>query len=58
MSKSLEEFFEQHEATRFLVNNLEANLKALTDLDDEEKAMLMRCNLIMIRQCLMDFGVE
>lgn len=58
MSKSLQEFFDSYEATQFLVKNLQANMDNLTDLDDEHKAMLMRCNLIMIRQCLEDFGVE
>jgi hypothetical protein len=59
MGKSLEEFFETNEATRLLVENLESNMKALGDeLSPEARDMLMRTNLIMIRQCLMDCGVE
>lgn len=58
MGKSLSEFIESYSALEVLERNLEANLDALTDLSDKEKEMLMRCNLIMIRQCLEDFGVE
>lgn len=59
MSKTTDEFFESYEATRFLVQNLEANISALAnELDEDSKEMLMRTNLIMIRQCLQDFGVE
>lgn len=58
MSKSLEEFIDKYSAVKVLKKNLRANLDALTDLSEEDKEMLMRMNLIMIRQCLQDFGAS
>lgn len=59
MTKTLDEFFQSYGATKFLVENLECNLDVLGDqLSDDDKESLMRVNLIMIRQCLNDFGVE
>lgn len=52
-----EEYFQDTEAKRLLVENLETNL-ALTDLTSSEKKSLMRLNLIMIKQCMEDHGVE
>lgn len=56
MSNTLDEFFEAYEATQILRDNLCANINALTDLSEEQKRALLRCHLIMIRQCLEDFG--
>lgn len=59
IAKTLDEFFDSSEATRLLVKNLETNLEVFGDTMDQEcKEDLMRVNLIMIRQCLQDFGVE
>lgn len=58
MSKSLEEFIEKYSAVQALEKNLEANLDVMTNLSDKEKQALMRVNMIMVRQCLEDFGVE
>lgn len=58
MAKTLDEFFESHEATKLLVQNLEANMSQFFELSKEDKKTLMRLNLIMIRQCLEDFGAE
>ena len=55
---TLDEFVEKYSAVKFLKQNLQANLDALTKLKPDEKEALMRVNLIMIRQCLQDFGVE
>lgn len=53
-----DEFFDKYEATRLLVENLKTNLDAVTNLSKEQKEILMRVNLIMIKQCLRDCGVE
>ncbi len=54
-----EDWFQKYGATRELVKNLEANIEGVADeLDQETKDILMRVNLIMIRQCLLDFGIE
>jgi len=59
MTKTLDEFFDSYGATIRLKENLEINLDVFGDsLDAESKEGLMRINLIMIRQCLQDFGVE
>jgi hypothetical protein len=59
VTKTTEEFFESHTATRRLLDNLKANEDVFCyDMNEEDKKSLMRCNLIMIRQCLEDFGVE
>lgn len=58
MSETLEQYFEKHSALSVLVKNLKINLDNLTDLSESEKKVLMRMNLIMIRQCLKDCGVE
>lgn len=56
MSESLDEFVARYATVKTLKKNLQANLDALTELTPEEKDTLMRLNLIMIRQCLQDFG--
>jgi len=59
MNKTTEEFFNSHEATRNLVENLNANIEVfLPEFSDDERKALMRMNLIMIRNCLNDFGIE
>ncbi len=59
MSQTLEEFLNKYPATKLLVENLEANLDVFGErLSRRDKDALMRTNLIMIRQCLQDFGVE
>lgn len=59
MSETLESYFEKSEARKLLVKNLAANLNVLADsVSKEDKETLMRLNLIMIRQCLQDHGVE
>lgn len=55
---TLDEFIEKYSSVKHLKENLEANLDAMTDLSKEEKEGLMRVNMIMIRQCLQDFGAE
>lgn len=57
-AKTLDEFVDSYTAVKKLKENLQANLDAITELDDETKETLMRCNLIMVRQCLEDFGAE
>jgi hypothetical protein len=52
-----DQYFEQTEVLRLLVENLQANLDNMTDLSKEDKEGLMRVNLIMIRQALEDYGV-
>ena len=57
--KSLDEFFESYGAAKVLRENLEMNLDTLGyRLTKQDKEMLMRINLIAIRQCLEDFGAE
>ncbi len=58
MGLSLDEFIEKYSAVRVLAENLKTNLDALTDLSKDDKDRLMRVNMIMVRQCLQDFGVE
>ena len=59
VSKTLDEFFDSYGATKFLRENLQANMEAMGDsMTKEEQDGLMRVNLIMIRQCLQDFGAE
>jgi hypothetical protein len=56
---SLNDWFEKYEATKLLKENLETNLEILgSKLSKEEKESIMRMNMIMIRQCLQDCGVE
>jgi len=59
MTPTLDEFFQKYEATRTLLENLEANMDVYgEELDTKTKEGFMRVNLIMIRQCLQDFGAE
>lgn len=59
MGKSLDDFINTYESTRFLKQNLEVNMDTYCeDMPREERDQFMRMNLIMIRQCLMDFGAE
>lgn len=59
MTKTLNEFFQSYESTRLLLSNLETNMLVYCDdMPKEDWESLMRTNLIMIRQCLEDFGAE
>ena len=60
MTKTCDEFFETYEATKFLVRQLECNMEIYCEgiMFKEDREHFMRVNLIMIRQCLNDFGVE
>lgn len=59
MAKTLDEFFQSYGATKVLLKNLETNMDVFGDrLSEDDKEGLMRTNLIMIRQCLQDFGAE
>lgn len=49
---------DKYSATGVLLNNLEANLKAMTELSESEIADLMRMNVIMVRQYAADCGVD
>lgn len=54
---TLDEYFERWGATRVLRESLKDNMVALGDgLSKQEQDALMRVNLIVIRQCLEDFG--
>jgi hypothetical protein len=57
---TLDEWFENWPATRLLRENLEINLDTMAgkELNDEERETLMRMNLVVVRQCLEDFGVS
>lgn len=55
---SLDEWVEACPHRKFLVENLQANLNALTELNPEEKETLMRCNMIMVRQFAQDSGLR
>lgn len=56
--KTLDEFVEYYTSVKFLKSNLRANLDAMTDLPEADKDDLMRVNMIMVRQCLQDFGAK
>lgn len=59
MSKiTLDAFFDRpYSAAKRLKEALETNMEALgDDLDPETKELLMRVNLIAIRNCLQDYG--
>lgn len=58
MKKTLDEFFDSHEATKLLRENLKINLDVLLDIERQDKETLLRMHLTMVRQCLQDFGVE
>lgn len=59
MRNSLIDYMSKHEATRILVKNLQINMEVLAEkLTEQEQEALLRVNLIVIRQCLQDFGVE
>lgn len=55
-----EEFFDRWFITRLLKQNLQANMDAIVGdkLSQELKDLLMRTNLLVIRQCLQDFGID
>lgn len=55
---TLEQWIEKYSAAKFLRDNLRANLDALTDLSEQEKEVLMRANMIMVRQFGRDCGLE
>jgi hypothetical protein len=58
-SKTLEEFFESYGATKKLMENLTYNMENYCDkMNEDDRQDLMRMNLIMIRQCLQNFGAE
>lgn len=59
MSKSLDEFVESNPSVKFMKDNLKVNMEVYCpDLTEEDQEQFMRMNLIMIRQCLNDFGVK
>jgi len=59
MGLSTDEFFASYPATKKLVKDLETNMSVFCDrLSKDERRGLMRTNLIMIRNCLQDFGIE
>lgn len=55
---TLDEWVEKHSAAKVLKENLETNLRALTDLNDKQIEALMRMNMIMVRQFGQDCGLE
>lgn len=55
----LEEWFEKYEATRLLKENLEANMHVLCHkLTEEQKKVLLKMNMTVIRQAMQECGVE
>lgn len=60
MGASTTEYFNKWEATRMLRDGLEETLNDLFDhkLNEADKELLMKMNLILIRQCLEDFGAS
>lgn len=58
MNEPLDVWVEKHEVLKLLRENLQANLDVMTELSEEEKVILMRLNLIMIRQSMSDLGLE
>ena len=55
----VEDWFEQSKPLKLLKENLEVNLDVIAaELSEEDRTVLARLNLIMIRQCLLDYGVE
>jgi hypothetical protein len=59
MGKSLDEFVEKYSAVKFLKNNLKSNIDVYcSGWDEEEKEQFLRMQMIMVRQCLQDFGAE
>lgn len=59
MGKSLDEFIEKYGAVQHLVKNLKTNIDVYCDgWSEEEKEQFLRLQMIMVRQCLQDFGAE
>lgn len=59
MSKTLDEFVESYGAIKHLKKNLKTNIDVFCENWDEgDKETFLRMNLIMVRECLQDFGVE
>jgi hypothetical protein len=59
MSQTLDQFIAKYSAVQHLVKNLKANMDVyLDDWPESEKDKFLRMNMIMIRQCLEDFGAE
>lgn len=59
MAYTLDEFVNRYSAVQHLKKNLEANIDVYCDgWTREEKAQLLRANLIMVRACLLDFGAD
>lgn len=60
--KPVEEWFQMTEPRRLLVTNLRTNLQMLLpdDIDplDDDLEALLRCHLIMIRQCMIDEDIK
>ena len=55
----VEEWFNQSETLKLLKENLEVNLEVIAeDLSEEDRTVLARLNLIMIRQYLLDLKLE
>jgi hypothetical protein len=59
MGQSLDEFIAKYGAVQVLKKNLKANIDVYCDgWTEEQKEQLLRMNMIMVRQCLNDFGAE
>lgn len=59
MGKSLDEFVEKYSSVAFLKQNLKSNIDVYCDdWPEEEKEHFLRMQMIMVRQCLQDFGAE
>lgn len=55
---SLDEFIDRYSSVKRLQENLKTNLEAITDLPEDDIDNLVRIQMILIRQCLEDFGAE
>ena len=58
MKEPLEEWIKKYSAVEVLMQNLENNLEAMTDLKPDKIKDLMRMNMIMVRQFAEDCGLE
>lgn len=56
--KSLNDFIDSYAVLQVLRDNMQVNINEFCDdFTAEEKRILLRMQLIMVRQCLNDFGV-
>lgn len=55
----VEDWYEQNDVTKLLKQNLECNIRVMCDrMPKDERDSLLRLQLIMIRQTMVEFGVE